>query len=58
MYTDFLRIVLEIINEILTYALPRNPEVSATCIGSRMKQPWPNIDILYYDLLGYICNNA
>ncbi|KAK4782689.1 hypothetical protein SAY86_007063 [Trapa natans] len=26
-YTDFLRIVLEIINEILTYALPRNPEV-------------------------------
>ena len=29
-YTDFLRIVLEIINAILTYALPRNPEV---CIG-------------------------
>ncbi|CAM6120274.1 unnamed protein product [Calypogeia fissa] len=26
-YTDFLRIVLEIINSILTYALPRNPEV-------------------------------
>ncbi|XVF63046.1 hypothetical protein PTKIN_Ptkin09bG0057200 [Pterospermum kingtungense] len=26
-YTDFLRIVLEILNEILTYALPRNPEV-------------------------------
>ncbi|KAH9298090.1 hypothetical protein KI387_029772 [Taxus chinensis] len=26
-YTDFLRIVLEIINGILTYALPRNPEV-------------------------------
>ncbi|PWZ30063.1 Dymeclin [Zea mays] len=26
-YTDFLRIVLEIINAILTYALPRNPEV-------------------------------
>ncbi|KAK2980650.1 hypothetical protein RJ640_011458, partial [Escallonia rubra] len=25
-YTDFLRIVLEIINAILTYALPRNPE--------------------------------
>lgn len=29
-YTDFLRIVLEIIIAILTYALPRNPEV---CIG-------------------------
>jgi hypothetical protein len=28
-YTDFLRIVLEIINAILTYALPRNPEVCA-----------------------------
>ena len=27
-YTDFLRIVLEILNAILTYALPRNPEVS------------------------------
>ncbi|KAL1832450.1 uncharacterized protein LOC108225680 isoform X1 [Daucus carota subsp. sativus] len=26
-YTDFLRIVLEILNVILTYALPRNPEV-------------------------------
>lgn len=26
-YTDFLRIVLEIINAIITYALPRNPEV-------------------------------
>jgi len=26
-YTDFLRIVLEIVNAILTYALPRNPEV-------------------------------
>ncbi|XP_076903058.1 uncharacterized protein LOC143558012 isoform X1 [Bidens hawaiensis] len=26
-YTDFLRIVLEILNGILTYALPRNPEV-------------------------------
>ncbi|BBN01202.1 dymeclin [Marchantia polymorpha subsp. ruderalis] len=26
-YTDFLRIVLEVINSILTYALPRNPEV-------------------------------
>lgn len=26
-YTDFLRIVLEIINAILTYTLPRNPEV-------------------------------
>nr|CAB3474419.1 unnamed protein product [Digitaria exilis] len=26
-YTDFLRIVLEIINAILTYALPRNPEI-------------------------------
>eukprot|EP00246_Nothoceros_aenigmaticus_P008136 TRINITY_DN22636_c0_g1_i1.p1 TRINITY_DN22636_c0_g1~~TRINITY_DN22636_c0_g1_i1.p1 ORF type:complete len:391 (+),score=61.60 TRINITY_DN22636_c0_g1_i1:329-1501(+) len=26
-YSDFLRIVLEIINAILTYALPRNPEV-------------------------------
>eukprot|EP00898_Chlorokybus_atmophyticus_P000736 jgi/Chlat1/1663/Chrsp127S01908 len=26
-YTDFLRIVLEIINAILTYALPRNPEL-------------------------------
>ncbi|KAK1265782.1 hypothetical protein QJS04_geneDACA023212 [Acorus gramineus] len=26
-YNDFLRIVLEIINAILTYALPRNPEV-------------------------------
>lgn len=28
-YTDFLRIVLEILNAILTYALPRNPEVSS-----------------------------
>ncbi|CAH9087956.1 unnamed protein product [Cuscuta europaea] len=27
MYTDFMRIVLEIMNAILTYALPRNPEV-------------------------------
>ncbi|KMZ75914.1 hypothetical protein ZOSMA_109G00040 [Zostera marina] len=27
LYTDFLRIVLETINLILTYALPRNPEV-------------------------------
>ncbi|ERN01512.1 dymeclin [Amborella trichopoda] len=26
-YTDFLRIVLEILNAIMTYALPRNPEV-------------------------------
>ncbi|CAI9286444.1 unnamed protein product [Lactuca saligna] len=26
-YTDFLRIVMEILNAILTYALPRNPEV-------------------------------
>lgn len=26
-YTDFLRIVLEILNAILTYTLPRNPEV-------------------------------
>ncbi|KAJ4967966.1 hypothetical protein NE237_014667 [Protea cynaroides] len=26
-YTDFLKIVLEILNAILTYALPRNPEV-------------------------------
>ncbi|KAK6929907.1 hypothetical protein RJ641_004001 [Dillenia turbinata] len=26
-YTDFLQIVLEILNAILTYALPRNPEV-------------------------------
>ncbi|XP_028776423.1 dymeclin-like [Neltuma alba] len=26
-YTDFLRLVLEIINAILSYALPRNPEV-------------------------------
>ncbi|CAL5386107.1 unnamed protein product [Camellia sinensis] len=26
-YTDFLRIVLEILNAILTYALPRNPEL-------------------------------
>ncbi|KAL5712454.1 hypothetical protein ACHQM5_014691 [Ranunculus cassubicifolius] len=26
-YTDFLRIVLEILNAILSYALPRNPEV-------------------------------
>ncbi|XP_020273400.1 dymeclin isoform X3 [Asparagus officinalis] len=26
-YTDFLRIVLEILNAIITYALPRNPEV-------------------------------
>ena len=26
-YTDFLRIVLEIINAILSYTLPRNPEV-------------------------------
>ncbi|PIN06670.1 Proteins containing regions of low-complexity [Handroanthus impetiginosus] len=27
LYTDFLRLVLEILNAILTYALPRNPEV-------------------------------
>ncbi|KAJ4846238.1 hypothetical protein Tsubulata_012555 [Turnera subulata] len=26
-YTDFLRIVLEILNAVFTYALPRNPEV-------------------------------
>jgi hypothetical protein len=28
-YADFLRIVLEIINSTLTYALPNNPEVGA-----------------------------
>ena len=27
LYADFLRIVLEVINAVLTYALPRNPEV-------------------------------
>lgn len=27
LYADFLRLVLEILNAILTYALPRNPEV-------------------------------
>lgn len=27
-YTDFLRLVLEILNAILSYALPRNPEVT------------------------------
>lgn len=32
-YTDFLRLVLEIINAILTYALPRNPEVSVLLCG-------------------------
>lgn len=31
-YTDFLRLVLEILNAILTYALPRNPEVSSLTI--------------------------
>lgn len=31
-YTDFLRLVLEILNAIVTYALPRNPEVLKLCL--------------------------
>ncbi|GMP48697.1 hypothetical protein CsSME_00015964 [Camellia sinensis var. sinensis] len=35
-YTDFLRIVLEILNAILTYALPRNPEVVYAIMHRRL----------------------
>ncbi|KAM3332872.1 hypothetical protein ACQJBY_028165 [Aegilops geniculata] len=42
-YTDFLRIVLEIINAILTYALPRNPEVVyAVLHRQEVFQPFKN----------------
>ncbi|EPS63352.1 hypothetical protein M569_11433, partial [Genlisea aurea] len=36
-YTDFLRLVLEILNAILTYALPRNPEVVVYAIMHRQE---------------------
>ncbi|KAE9455383.1 hypothetical protein C3L33_12704, partial [Rhododendron williamsianum] len=42
-YTDFLRIVLEILNAILTYALPRNPEVVyAIMHRQEVFQPYKN----------------
>ncbi|XP_077247325.1 uncharacterized protein LOC143887097 [Tasmannia lanceolata] len=42
-YTDFLRIVLEILNAILTYALPRNPEVVyAIMHRQEVLQPFKN----------------
>ncbi|KAJ1423853.1 Dyggve-Melchior-Clausen syndrome protein [Sesbania bispinosa] len=42
-YTDFLRLVLEIINAILTYALPRNPEVVyAIMHRQEVFQPYKN----------------
>ncbi|KAI5058263.1 hypothetical protein GOP47_0026433 [Adiantum capillus-veneris] len=42
-YTDFLRIVLEIINAILTYALPRNPEVVYALLHQQeLFQPFRN----------------
>ncbi|XP_061376168.1 uncharacterized protein LOC133318196 [Gastrolobium bilobum] len=42
-YTDFLRLVLEIINAILTYALPRNPEVVyAVMHRQEVFQPFKN----------------
>ncbi|XP_077245406.1 uncharacterized protein LOC143885223 [Tasmannia lanceolata] len=42
-YTDFLRIVLEILNAILTYALPRNPEfVYAIMHRQEVFQPFKN----------------
>ncbi|KAL9237650.1 hypothetical protein vseg_012172 [Gypsophila vaccaria] len=42
-YTDFLRIVLEIINAILSYALPRNPElVYAVMHRQEVFQPYRN----------------
>ncbi|XP_048497320.1 uncharacterized protein LOC104906681 isoform X2 [Beta vulgaris subsp. vulgaris] len=42
-YTDFLRIVLELINAILTYALPRNPEVVyAVMHRQELFQPFRN----------------
>ena len=40
MYADFLRIVLEIINSILTYALPKNPEVVYALLH-RQARPGP-----------------
>ncbi|KAH7429697.1 hypothetical protein KP509_09G062000 [Ceratopteris richardii] len=42
-YTDFLRIVLEIINAILSYALPRNPEVVYALLHQQeLFQPFRN----------------
>ncbi|KAF3774546.1 Dymeclin [Nymphaea thermarum] len=42
-YTDFLRIVLEILNAILSYALPRNPEiVYAIMHRQEVFQPFKN----------------
>ncbi|KAJ8464683.1 hypothetical protein OPV22_027235 [Ensete ventricosum] len=42
-YTDFLRIVLEILNAILTYALPRNPEVVYAILHRQeLFQPFKN----------------
>ncbi|XP_019432528.1 PREDICTED: dymeclin-like isoform X1 [Lupinus angustifolius] len=42
-YTDFLRLVLEIINAILTYALPRNPEVVYSIMQKQeVFQPFKN----------------
>ncbi|RDX91337.1 Dymeclin, partial [Mucuna pruriens] len=42
-YTDFLRLVLEIINAILTYALPQNPEVVYAIMHKQIVfQPFKN----------------
>ncbi|XP_042518039.1 dymeclin-like [Macadamia integrifolia] len=42
-YTDFLRIVLEILNAILSYALPRNPEVVYAILQRQeVFQPYKN----------------
>eukprot|EP00850_Spirogloea_muscicola_P003308 SM000013S26477 [mRNA] locus=s13:636106:642291:+ [translate_table: standard] len=50
-YTDFLRIVLEIINAILTYALPRNPEVVYALLHRQeLFQPFRNHP-RFYELL-------
>lgn len=50
-YTDFLRIVLEILNAILTYALPQNPEVVyAIMHRQEVFQPFKNHP-RFYELL-------
>lgn len=62
-YTDFLRIVLEIINAIITYALPRNPEVffcQNYCHGMSFSKEKHNnyIHSINCVVTGCICNNA
>ncbi|EFJ31142.1 hypothetical protein SELMODRAFT_87955 [Selaginella moellendorffii] len=55
-YTDFLRIVLEIINAILTYALPRNPEVVYALLHRQeLFQPFKEHP-RFYELLENIFN--